>query len=510
MNLKQIKLSLAAAIILIAGMAQADERPNIIVFLVDDMGWQDTSEPFHSEITPLNKTYHTPAMTRLASEGMKFTNAYAMPVCTPTRSSLMSGMNAAHEGITNWTSPLKNRNTDARDEELGASNWNMNGLSPVAGIEKTVHATTFPQLLKDAGYFTIHTGKAHWGAQGTPGANPHQMGFIVNIAGHTAGHPQSYLGEDNYGNIPGKTQLQAVPGLNEYYGTDTFLTEALTLEAIRALETPIQNKQPFFLNMCHYALHTPIMADKRFVEKYYAAGMDSTEARYASLIEGMDKSLGDIMDYLEEKDVAQNTIIIFMSDNGGLSLAPPRGGKPFTHNLPLRAGKGSVYEGGIRVPMIVKWSGKVKPQTIAKQYVIIEDFFPTILEMAQVKDYHTVQSLDGRSFMPILENPNFTDDSRDLVWHYPHKWIGTDGPAINYFSAIRKGDWKLVYSLRTGKKELYNLKNDLGEQHDLAAKNPKKVKELSALLSERLRQWDAPMPTVKQTGKHVNYPDQVK
>ena len=226
-------------------------KPNIIVFLVDDMGWQDCSVNFWTLASPLNKLYHTPNMERLAQQGMKFTNAYAAPVCTPSRSSMLSGVNSAHLGITNWTSPWKNYNTDSKDEQMSESVWNINGLSPVPGIEKTYYATPFPALLKEAGYYTIHVGKAHWAPMGTPGANPYNMGFMVNVSGHAAGHPQSYYGKDNYGNISGKTSAQAVPDLEEYFGTDTFLTEALTLEAIKALQAPIRNKQPFYLNMAN-------------------------------------------------------------------------------------------------------------------------------------------------------------------------------------------------------------------------------------------------------------------
>ncbi|MBP6023854.1 sulfatase [Ferruginibacter sp.] len=503
--IKKIHLLLALCFSL---CSHAQQRPNIIVFLVDDMGWMDTSVPFGDSVVALNKRYHTPNMERLAKEGMKFTNAYATPVCTPTRVSLLTGMNAAHHGVTNWTSPSKNNNSDNTDEQMLPANWNYNGLSPVPGIEKTIYATAFPQLLKDAGYFTIHVGKAHWASMGTPGSNPYNMGFMVNISGHAAGHPQSYLGKDNYGNMPGKASVQAVPDLEEYFGTDTFLTEALTREAIKSLETPIKNKQPFYLNMAHYAVHDPIMADKRFVQKYYDAGLDTAEAKYASMIEGMDKSLGDIMDFVKKKGIEKNTVIIFMSDNGGLSLAPPRGGKPHTQNLPLKAGKGSVYEGGIREPMIVKWPLVVKPSTVTKQYVIIEDFFPTIVEMAQVKNYKTIQVIDGKSFLPILKNANHVDTNRVLIWHYPNKWISTDGPGINYFSAIRQGDWKLVYSMRTGKKELYNLKNDISEINNLALQYPEKVKQLADLLTQKLKAVNAPMPVIKTTGKAVPWPNE--
>lgn len=482
-------------------------RPNIIVFFIDDMGWQDCSVNFWNQTTSFNIIYHTPNMERLAREGMKFTNAYAAPVCTPSRSSMLSGVNSTHLGITNWTSPWKNNNTDSKDDQLSPSDWNVNGLSPIPGVEKTYYATPFPILLKEAGYYTIHVGKAHWASMGTPGANPYNMGFMVNVSGHAAGHPQSYYGKDNYGNIPGKSSAQAVPDLEEYFGTATFLTEALTLEAIKALDAPIQNKSPFYLNMAHYAIHTPIMSDPRFVKQYLEKGMDSTEAKYASLIEGMDKSLGDIMNYLKEKKVDQNTIIIFMSDNGGLSISPLRGGKEHSQNLPLKAGKGSLYEGGIRVPMIVKWPGVVRPNLMANQYVMIEDFFPTILQMAKIKKYKLPQSIDGKSLIPILTNASFSDTTRSLIWHYPNKWIDKDGPGINYYSAIRKGDWKMLYSMRTGKKELYNLAVDIGENNDLSMQNADKLVELTSLLSNQLRKWKAPMPRIKKTGQLVPFPD---
>lgn len=487
---------------------RAQQKPNIIVFLVDDMGWQDTSLPFWDKITPLNKRYHTPNMERLAKEGMKFTNAYAMPVCTPSRTSMISGMNSARSRITNWTSPAFNNPTDNQDEQFGAPEWNFNGLSPVDHVPNTQYATTYPELLKEAGYFTVHIGKAHWGSAGTAGASPYNMGFLVNIGGHAAGHPQSYLPGDNYGNKQGKASWQAVPDLEEYYGSSDFLTEALTKEAIKTLENPVKNKQPFYLNMSHYAVHDPLQADPRFYQKYIDQGLDVQEAKYASLIEGMDKSLGDLMDYLKRKKIDQNTIIIFMSDNGGLSLTPPRGGKPHTQNLPLKAGKGSVNEGGIREPMIVKWPGTTKPSSIAHQYVIIEDFFPTILEMAGIKNYKTVQQVDGKSFVPVLKKPDYSDNNRALYWHIPNKWTNNDGPGINYRSAIRKGDWKLIYNIRDRSTNLYNLKTDIGEENDLTVKFPDKVKEMTALLGTWLRSCKATMPIIKATGKSAPLPDE--
>ncbi len=501
------RLSMIVLAVMSLSFAFSQDRPNIILFLVDDMGWQDCSVPFWTRVTDLNKRYHTPNMERLAKEAMKFTNAYAAPVCTPSRTAMLTGMNPAHSGITNWTATEKNKNTDAADEQFAAAEWNINGLSPVPGIEKTVYATPFPQILKDAGYFTIHVGKAHWAPAGTPGANPYNMGFMVNIAGHAAGNPQSYLANENYGNITGKATSRAVPDMEEYFGSDTFLTEALTTEALKTLQEPLKRKQPFFLNMAHYAVHTPIQPDKRFVQKYYDAGLDSTQAAYASLVEGMDKSLGDIMDFVKKNGIEKNTVIIFMSDNGGLSIAREIGGKDHTQNLPLKAGKGSVYEGGIREPMIVKYPSMIRPATIADQYVIIEDFFPTILELAGIKNYKPVQKVDGKSFVPILKNPAFTDNTRSLVWHYPNKWQNLDPElGINYFSAIRKGDWKLVYNLRNGKVELYNVKKDIGETTDLSAQNKARTIELENLLGAQLKTWKAPMPVDKAKGKPVPFP----
>lgn len=322
------------------------QKPNIVVFLVDDMGWMDTSLPFGENVMELNRVYHTPNMERMAKEGMKFTNAYATPVCTPTRVSLLTGMNVANHKVTNWTNIVKDKPSDHNDETFERMAWNHNGFSPVPNIPNTVYATPLPQLLKDAGYFTVHVGKAHFGSQGTPGANPLNLGFMVNVAGNASGHPQSYLGKDNYGNVPGNFSYNAVQGLAEYYGTDTFLTEALTQEALKSIGQPAKNGIPFYLYLSHYAIHVPIQADERFIDRYLENGLDPKEAKYASLIEGMDKSLGDVMDYLEENKLVDNTIVLFMSDNGGLSLSYERAGEAHTQNRPLKAGKGSVYEGG--------------------------------------------------------------------------------------------------------------------------------------------------------------------
>ena len=491
-----------------SGFVAPKPPPNIIVFLVDDMGWQDTSVPFWKQTTEFNKRYRTPNMKRLANEGLKFTNAYATPLCTPTRVSLMTGLNAAHHRVTNWTSPNKNTSTDYPDTVLNQVAWNINGLSPFAGVDRTVHATPLPALLSQQNYYTIHAGKAHFGSAGTPGSDPKNLGFSVNIAGSEIGHPASYLGKDKYDRpVNGKPNRNAVPGLESYHGTDVFLTEALTREALKALDVPVRNNQPFFLYVGHYAVHTPIMGDKRFVDEYLKAGLDSTEAKYASLVEGMDKSLGDILAYLDERKLTDNTVVFFMSDNGGLSTTPARGGNAHTHNLPLRVGKGSVYEGGIREPMLVRWPGVVKTGSVTDQYVMVEDFFPTILEIAGIQKPLIRQLVDGQTFLPLLKNPALRDTSRALVWHHPNRWIAAEAPLVSWASALRQGDWKLVYDHRTGALELYNLRNDIGEQQNLVGQQTQKVKSLAALLTRKLKYWDAQMPIFKKTGLPVLWPE---
>ncbi len=509
--LRAIKYSLTGMLMLalVLGACEPEEisepGPNIVLFLVDDMGWQDTSVPFWEEETPFNKVYHTPNMERLAADGKKFTQAYATPVCSPTRISLMTGMNAARHRVTNWT--LRKDSIQPMEKNhptLEFPVWNVNGLSPVSGDPKAVYATPLPQMLSEAGYLTVHSGKAHFGAIGTPGENPLNLGFDVNIAGHAAGAPQSYLGPENFGNGEDGNEVWAVPGLEKYHGKNIHLTEAITREALIALDTVVAAKHPFFLYMAHYAVHTPIMPDERFFQKYLEKGMDSTEAKYASMIQGMDKSLGDILDYLEEKEVAENTIILFMSDNGGLS-AHARGGDPHTHNKPLASGKGSIYEGGIREPMIVKWPGKVSPNTITNRQVIIEDFFPTILEMANIVGTETVQTIDGKSFIPTLMDKDVEAEERPLFWHYPNKW-GGNGPGIGAFSAIRKGDWKFIYFHEDRRMELFNLKEDIGETHNRFDEQIEKVEELAGELTAYLKEVKAQMPIDKSTGERIEYP----
>ncbi len=483
------------------------QSPNIIMFLVDDMGWQDTSVPFWTRRTPFNERYNTPGMERLAAQGMVFTQAYACCVCSPTRVSLMSGMNAARHRVTNWTL-RRNASVDGESEVLEYPQWSVNGLQPVDTVERSTYATMLPQLLKDHGYFTIHCGKAHFGAMGTPASDPLTCGFDVNIAGHAAGGLGSYLGSQNFGNKEkgSHTLPWGVPGLEKYHGDSIFITEALTREAISALDSARSLKKPFYLYMAHYAVHIPLNADPRFYQKYIDRGLPESEAKYASMIEAMDKSLVDLMHYLDERGIAENTIVLFMSDNGGFSLRP-RAGEPHTHNKPLNSGKGSALEGGIREPMIVRWPGKVKPNTRCDDYLIIEDFFASILEMAGVKNYQTVQTVDGISFVPLLLQQSPKVAERDLFWHFPNNW-GPEGPGIGATSTIRSGDWKLIYWYKDQHFDLFNIKDDIGELENLAAKEPEKVKALAGKLGRFLREVKAQRPSLKSGRQLVPWPDE--
>lgn len=514
-----IKKTLTFSSLILAALtsnAQEVSHPNIILFLVDDMGWQDTSVPFYNnQQTALNQRFHTPNMERLAQMGVRFTEAYACAISSPTRCSLMSGMNASRHRVTNWTLE-KDQKTDAISSTITLPDWNYNGIQPdnTAGlINHSTPITSLPQILKDNGYFTIHCGKAHFGARNTPGGDPATMGFDINIGGGPNGAPGSYLGTKNFG----EGTRFAVHGLEKYHGQDIFLTEALTREAIANIKRATEMGKPFYLYMSHYAVHSPYDDDKRFSNNYrgrYDIQLNDTlnekEARYAALVEGMDKSLGDLLDYLEENpETGENTIILFMSDNGGQGLNNVRQGRANRdQNYPARAGKGSAFMGGVHEPMIVYWPGITKGGTQNNQRIMIEDFFPTILDMAGINKYTTIQTIDGISFIDMIKSPELRRE-RPIVWHFPNLWGETQNIEEGYgaYSAILKDDYHLIYSWETGRNRLYNIQKDIAEQTDLSAQMPEKVQELSQLLTQYLKERKAQRPTLLSSGKPLPYPD---
>jgi len=469
-------------------------RPNIVLIVVDDMGWQDTSVPFHSSVTDLNRRYRTPAMERLAAEGAKLTDAHASAVCSPSRVSLMTGMNASRHGVTNWTLH-RDRSPDQRHPSLELPAWPLNGLAPSPGTPRTVVARCLPELLREAGYRTIHVGKAHFGARGTPGEDPRALGFDINVAGHAAGGPGSFLGEKGYGaGWRGGEAVWDVPGLEEHKAAGTYLTEALTLEAVQAVEGAVKERRPFFLHLAHYAVHAPWETDPRFAARYEAAGLKGRELALATMIEGVDKSVGDVLAALDRLGVAGDTLVILVSDNGAPAEVP--------RNLPLRGHKLSCHEGGSRVPALARWPGRIRAGLVDATPVLIEDLFPTVLEAAGVAFAGKVpQVVDGRSWVPHLTGGARLPADRPLVFHFPNNY-GGQGP----FSALRLGDWRLVFHHATGALELYDLAADLGESRDLSASRPDKLRELAGVLSRELASRGALMPARRSDGTRVSLP----
>lgn len=492
--------------------AATQQQPNILFILADDMGWQDTSVPFGPQRTKWNDRYRTPALERLASEGTKFTQAYACAVCSPTRVSLMTGQNEARHGVTQWTYLSGDEpSSDLKHPTLSHADWNWNGLQPAPGLAHAVSAITLPALLKEAGYHTMHFGKGHLGAAGTLGADPKSFGFDVRIGGRDAGGCGSYYGQENFGAKAHPNGPWRAWDLDQYFGQEIHLTEALTREAKRAIRKSVAAEQPFFCYFAHYAPHTPIEPDERFAPRYRQAGLDDTEAAYASLIEGLDKSVDDLLRLLDELDIADDTIVVFTSDNGGLSHDRRSMAPPHTHNSPLSSGKGAHHEGGIRVPLLVRWPGLTGPGTTNETPVIIYDWFVTLLKAAGVE---VPVEIDGLDLAPLLQGEVTPAFARPLVWHFPNFWgplqsAPVEGPGMGPSSTIRRGDWKLIYYHATQSFELFNLAHDLGEQHNLAAAEPERVRELATELNRILRQHSAPMPRVKATGEPVPWPSDV-
>ena len=476
-------------------------RPNIVVFLVDDMGVMDTSLPFLTDANgqpkryPLNNYYRTPNMERLAEQGIRFNNFCAMSVCSPTRNSIMSGQNAARHRATNWINPDK----DNRGP-LGPPDWNWHGL------KKT--DVTLPGLLREAGYRTIHVGKAHFGPRAFDGAEPLNLGFDINVAGCSIGAPSSYYGEKNYGH-GGKRAGNAVPHLEKYHGTETFLTEALTREANAHVTAAVEAKTPFYLYMAHYAVHAPFNSDPRFADHYKDSGKPENAQAFATLIEGMDKSLGDIMDHLDELGVAENTLILFLGDNG--SDAPLGHQHAVACAAPLRGKKGAHYEGGMRVPFIAAWAKPVAGNSVQKrlpiaigaiqgQQAAVTDLFPTLLALTEtpIPAGHVV---DGKDLTTLLTGK--PDPSREEIFlmHYPHS-----PHRSNYFTTYRHGDWKVIYHYFPSEEsenshyQLYNLANDPFESTNLAESQPEQLRKLMGELIASLKQHQAVYPISKADG----------
>jgi arylsulfatase A-like enzyme len=457
-------VSLAAAIAIgssAAAAGSAAAAPNIVLILADDLGWSDLG-CYGADL------HETPRLDQLAREGLRFTQAYAMPVCSPTRSMLMTGKHAARLGITVWIEKTIHPPTNQRLLE-GASNHNL----PLTEI-------TLATRLRERGYVTALLGKWHLG----DGRHfPEAHGFDVNIGGTHWGAPATYWWPYR-GPVEARAEYRYVSHL-EFGRPGEYLTDRLTDEAIRVIDRA--GGRPFFLYLAHYAVHTPLEArasEVKHFESRLRPGMRHQNATYAAMVKSLDESVGRVLDHLRARGLEDNTIVIFTSDNGGF-IGQTRGQPaPTTNNAPLRSGKGSVYEGGIRVPFIVKWPGRTPRDRVCDQPVSLADIFPTL-----VSPEDAATALDGVDLKPLLANPAARLSREALYFHYPH-YYATTTPV----SAVRAGDWKLLEYFEDGRLELYDLARDPSEQENLADREPSRAAALRAQLEQWRREVGARLP----------------
>ncbi len=488
-------------------LAQQGQQPNVVIFLVDDMGVMDTSLPFLTDAAgkpkkyPLNEYYRTPNMERLAARGIRFNNFCAMSVCSPTRVSIMTGQNAARHRTTNWINPDNNNGGP-----LGPPNWNWQGLKK--------GDVTLAALLQAGGYRTIHVGKGHFGPRNSEGADPRNIGFDVNVAGASIGAPASYYGANGYGNVRNEKKKKpgsAVPGLEKYHGTEIFLTDALTSEANEQITAAVKAAKPFYLNLAHYAVHAPFNSDPRFAANYRDSGKPANAQAFATLIEGMDKSLGDLLDHLEKLGVAEDTLIFFLGDNG--SDAPLGQQHEVACAAPLRGKKGSHYEGGMRVPFIAAWAKPTEQNTVQQrlpiainaiqpQMAAVPDLLPTILQLTKIAAPES-HDIDGRSLATLLTGRPDATRPETFLMHYPHAPHRTD-----YWTSYRAGQWKLIYHYfpsavsENSHYQLFDLAADPFEQKNLAGSQPEELRRMVRELIAALTACDAVYPQDK-SGKEV-------
>ncbi len=451
-RMKFIKTSLLFFLTsLFVSLAQAGDRKNIVLFLIDDLGWND--------VGCYGSTYYqTPAIDKLASEGVRFTRAYsACAVCTPSRAAILTGRYPARLLMTNWT-------PDGR--------WNpANRLIEGRFLrELPLEQFTIAEALREAGYKTISIGKWHLG--GEPFSMPEHHGFDINIGGTAHGAPGEYFypyaGNWSIPTTKKKSKWKVLPDGKP----GEYLTDRLTDEAIAFMEDNRNN--PFFLYFPHFAVHTPLEAKQEMIRKYEAIPEDQRQGNpiYAAMIESVDQSVHKVMLTLEDLNLLENTVVIFTSDNGGMWKA--------TDNSPLRGHKGTYWEGGVRVPLIIKWPSVAKKGRTVDTPVIGMDLYPTLLEAAGLPMLPN-QHLDGINLTPLLSNQQ--DLERDaLFWHFPHY---NNHPETMPQGSILKGNWKLIEAFDPAGIQLYNLEDDPSETHDLSAKRP----ELAKSLLEELQKW---------------------
>ncbi len=436
-----------------AGLA----KPNVVLIYIDDYGWRDVG--FNG-----TKFYETPNADRIAREGMNFRSAYAnAPNCAPSRACLMSGLYSPRHGV--YTVANSDRGKAALRKIIPTKNTTVLADEFV----------TLAEALKAGGYKTATMGKWHLGD------DPTTQGFDINIAGREWGSPSGggYHSPYKYPNLVNRKKGE-------------YLTDRLGNEAAKFIEA--NKARPFFLYLTHYAVHTPIQAKPELIAKYERKKPTDKQidAKYAAMIESMDDSVGTVLDTLDRLELADNTIVIFYADNGG------HGG--VTSNAPLRGSKGMLYEGGIRVPMAVRWPGVVKPGTTSDEPVIGIDLYPTLLEATQTKLPARV-NLDGTSLLPLLSDAGASLFRPAIYWHFPAYLQGytkRHGPfRTTPAGAIRMGDWKLIEYFEDGVLELYNLSDDIGEEQNIAKREAKRTAEMHSMMKAWRRATNAPVPKEK-------------
>ncbi|MGH7946714.1 MAG: sulfatase [Opitutaceae bacterium] len=433
-----------------AHAATPAQKLNVVLILADDLGWTDLA-CFGSDL------HETPALDQLARDGMTFTQNYsACTVCSPTRSALLTGKYPARLHVTDWIPGHRPDNP-----KLLVPDW-----TKYLPLEET----TLAEVFKAAGYATATIGKWHLGDEEH---YPEKQGFDLNVAGTHNGAIRTFFAPWN------------ISTLTPEGNAGDYITDRLSEEAAQFIERA--KDRPFFLYLPHYAVHTPIQGRADLVAKYekkIRAGLNHANATYAAMTESLDMAIGRLRQKLAELKLADRTIIVFTSDNGGRF--------PTTSNVPLRSGKGSAYEGGVRVPLIVYWPGVTKPGSVSDAPVITMDLFPTIVEMAGVP-LGGAKPLDGVSITSLLRGG--TKPARDtLYWHYPHHHNNQHLGGPTPYGAIRSGDFKLVEFFNDMHVELYNIRADIGEKIDLAVSQPGKVEELSTRLHAWRKEVGAQMP----------------
>ncbi|MCY4534804.1 MAG: sulfatase [Bryobacterales bacterium] len=441
---------LAAVATRAAGSATSPEPLNVVLVLVDDLGWRDLG-------CQGSDLYETPRIDALAADAVRFTQAYSnCPVCSPSRAAIMTGKYPGRVGFTGHITAIGRHRHPA----------NSAILPPEDFMDLRHEFVTIAEALQSVGYVSASIGKWHLGGESFW---PLSHGFDLNIAGHTHGSPASYF-------FPYRKPDQAwnpdMPNLDlSASGEGEYLTERLTDEALQFIER--NGDRPFFLYLSHYAVHTPLQAPERLVRKYQrkiaASGPDGNPI-YAAMVESVDSSVGRILDGLEAAGIADRTAVVLASDNGGLDSV--------TSNAPLRAGKGHLYEGGIRVPLIVRWPGHGSPGSVVNTPVTNADLFPFIAEIGGLAP-GSFDQLDGRSLSPLIDGGVWAP--RDLVWYYPHYSPQARAPG----AAILSGGHKLIEFYDPPRVELYRLEDDLGENEDLALREP----TLAESLSNKLNTW---------------------